>query len=35
MGLNFVPSVEERQIDVLERIATALEELVKCKKHNQ
>lgn len=35
MALHLVPSDEERAADALERIASALEELVACKKRNQ
>lgn len=35
MGLHLVPPPDERSADALERIATALERLVECQKHNQ
>ncbi len=35
MGLHLVPSYEQRSAVALERIATALERLVECKKRNQ
>lgn len=35
MGLHLVPSDEQRSADALERIASALEEILQCLKHNQ